>query len=196
MLSSFGLSGAGSAYDEALLLQMAGGGHSLVEYVDSLRSLIETLAGRLGAQVREQHDKLEIAERRLSEAVQQAQHQHSLHQQQLAQHQATQQRSSASTSLSSPLFENMMTPAKKNPLNGHVSPHDLSGGMLTPIPHKGEGHTLMLHSDTLVKSAPRTGSKLTISPGAKDAGRLNAEMLREVSVQTTILNFDFILFVL
>lgn len=162
-----------------------------------LRSLVAAVATKLSGEATELRtqldgalndyvkikDQAQLLQKQLHQQENQVQQlQKQLHQQKvlLEQQQQTQlhvQAKQQSTTAAHSLSDSMRTPAKKAPSVDSHSHHDLSGGngMLTPVQMSSE-----LAVTSRSSSAVKAAQLLNGSPAAKEAARLNAEVLREV----------------
>jgi chromosome segregation ATPase len=186
---------------------------SLLGQVRALRGLVESLASRLGAQVRKQQALLQSAEQAISTSREELDKQHALARQQAAQTQEQQQQiqqlsqqlqhqqrlletqqKAAAAAAAQPQFDSsssMRTPAKKGSANGQgggghqsvVLDLSCANGMLTPVHHSSMTNLSRGTGGELVVSRVSSAVKAAVhsSPAAKEASRLNAEILREVS---------------
>ncbi len=142
-------------------------GLGAVELVDVIRTCCEALVKQHASQLYSEALKLQEKNKELQEALRRAA--------------AASSASSSTVASAVVLFDNMSTPAKKPARQSAPHTMELSNGMLTPI-HSSH--------DEPVSTVTRSGRNkslaeaMSASPSAKEAARLNAEVLREVSLST------------
>lgn len=172
----------GSEAHSLLLSSGASNSFDAAAQIACLRSLVEAVAAKLSGEATELRTQLEGALSNCGKVKDQVQLlQKQLHQQEVRlEQQQTQLQTQAKQQSAVALSDSMRTPAKKAPSVANSSSHshhDLSGGngMLTPVQRSSE-----LAVTSRSSSAVKVAQHLNGSPAAKEAARLNAEVLREV----------------